>query len=191
MLNQEQVLEIFAKTGVLLEGHFKLTSGLHAAKYLQCAQLLQYPEEAAPLCEQLAANFTDQGVTVVAGPATGGIIMAYEIARILKVRNIFGERENGTMTFRRGFRLTPADKVLVVEDVVTTGGSVQELITAIRKTGAEVVGVASFVNRSGGKVDFGIPFVSLVKLDIQTYQPEDCPMCKAGSVAVKPGSRNI
>lgn len=191
MLNQEQVLEIFAKTGVLLEGHFKLTSGLHAAKYLQCAQLLQYPEEAAPLCEQLAANFADQGVTVVAGPATGGIIMAYEIARILKVRNIFGERENGTMTFRRGFQLAPTDKVLVVEDVVTTGGSVKELIAAIQKTGAEVVGVASFVNRSGGKADFGVPFASLVKLDIQTYQPEDCPMCKAGSVAVKPGSRNI
>ncbi len=191
MLNQEQVLEIFAKTGVLLEGHFKLTSGLHAAKYLQCAQLLQYPEEAAPLCEQLGSYFKDKGVTVVAGPATGGIIMAYEVAKSLGVRNIFGERENDVRTFRRGFKLSPEDKVLVVEDVVTTGGSVKDLIKAIKATGAEVVGVASFVNRSGGKADFGVPFESLVKLDIQTYQPEECPMCKAGSTAVKPGSRNI
>ncbi len=191
MYNQEQVLEIFARTGVLLEGHFRLTSGLHAAKYLQCAQLLQYPNEAGPLCEQLADYFRDAGATVVAGPATGGIILAYEVAKSLGVKNIFGERENGVMTFRRGFKVEPTDKVLVLEDVVTTGGSVKELIDCVRQAGAEVIGVASLVNRSGGRVDFGVPFKSLVNLDITTYQPDDCPMCKAGSVAYKPGSRQV
>jgi orotate phosphoribosyltransferase len=191
MYTQEQVLEIFARTGVLLEGHFRLTSGLHAAKYLQCAQLLQYPHEAGPLCEQLASYFKDAGATVVAGPATGGIILAYEVAKALGVKNIFGERENGVMTFRRGFKLEPTDKVLVLEDVVTTGGSVKELIACVKEAGAEVVGVASLVNRSGGRVDFGVPFKSLVNLDITTYQPEECPMCKEGSVAYKPGSRQV
>lgn len=191
MFTQEQVLEIFERTGVLLEGHFRLTSGLHAAKYLQCAQLLQYPHEAGPLCEQLAEYFKDSGATVVAGPATGGIILAYEVAKALGVKNIFGERENGVMTFRRGFKVEPTDKVLVLEDVVTTGGSVKELIECVRAAGAEVVGVASLVNRSGGRVDFGVPFKSLVNLDITTYQPEDCPMCKEGSVAYKPGSRQV
>jgi orotate phosphoribosyltransferase len=191
MFTQEQVLEIFERTGVLLEGHFRLTSGLHAAKYLQCAQLLQYPNEAGPLCEQLAEYFKDAGATVVAGPATGGIILAYEVAKALGVKNFFGEREDGKMTFRRGFKVEPTDKVLVLEDVVTTGGSVKELIECVKEAGAEVVGVASLVNRSGGRVDFGVPFKSLVNLDITTYQPEDCPMCKAGSVAYKPGSRQI
>lgn len=191
MYTQEQVLEIFARTGVLLEGHFRLTSGLHAAKYLQCAQLLQYPHEAGPLCEQLASYFKDAGATVVAGPATGGIILAYEVAKALGVKNIFGERENGVMTFRRGFKLEPTDKVLVLEDVVTTGGSVKELIACVKEAGAEVVGVASLVNRSGGRVDFGVPFKSLVNLDITTYQPEECQMCKEGSVAYKPGSRQV
>ena len=191
MYTQEQVLEIFARTGVLLEGHFRLTTGLHAAKYLQCAQLLQYPHEAGPLCEQLASYFKDAGATVVAGPATGGIILAYEVAKALGVKNIFGERENGVMTFRRGFKLEPTDKVLVLEDVVTTGGSVKELIACVKEAGAEVVGVASLVNRSGGRVDFGVPFKSLVNLDITTYQPEECPMCKEGSVAYKPGSRQV
>ena len=191
MYTKEQVLEIFARTGVLLEGHFRLTSGLHAAKYLQCAQLLQYPHEAGPLCEQLASYFKDAGATVVAGPATGGIILAYEVAKALGVKNIFGERENGVMTFRRGFKLEPTDKVLVLEDVVTTGGSVKELIACVKEAGAEVVGVASLVNRSGGRVDFGVPFKSLVNLDITTYQPEECPMCKEGSVAYKPGSRQV
>lgn len=191
MFTQEQVLEVFERTGVLLEGHFRLTSGLHAAKYLQCAQLLQYPHEAGPLCEQLADYFKDAGATVVAGPATGGIILAYEVAKALGVKNIFGERENGVMTFRRGFKLEPTDKVLVLEDVVTTGGSVKELIECIKAAGAEVVGVASLVNRSGGRVDFGVPFKSLVNLDITTYDPADCPMCKEGSVAYKPGSRQV
>lgn len=191
MLTQDQVLEVFERTGVLLEGHFRLTSGLHAAKYLQCAQLLQYPHEAGPLCEQLADYFKDAGATVVAGPATGGIILAYEVAKALGVKNIFGERENGVMTFRRGFKVEPTDKVLVLEDVVTTGGSVKELIECVRAAGAEVIGVASLVNRSGGRVDFGVPFKSLVNLDITTYQPDDCPMCKAGSVAYKPGSRQV
>ena len=150
-----------------------------------------FRSEAGPLCEQLASYFKDAGATVVAGPATGGIILAYEVAKALGVKNIFGERENGVMTFRRGFKLEPTDKVLVLEDVVTTGGSVKELIACVKEAGAEVVGVASLVNRSGGRVDFGVPFKSLVNLDITTYQPEECPMCKEGSVAYKPGSRQV
>jgi len=191
MYTQEQVLEILGRTGALLEGHFKLTSGLHADRYFQCAQLLQYPWEAEGLCAQLAENFKDSGVTAVAGPAIGGILVAYEVARALKVKNVFAERVNDVMTFRRGFTLTPEDKVIVCEDVVTTGGSVRDVIVAIQKTGAEVIGVASLVNRSGGKADFGVPFKSLVAVNVQTFDPEDCPLCKNGSEAIKPGSRNI
>lgn len=191
MLNEEQITEIFTKTKVLLEGHFRLTSGLHAAKYMQCAQLLQYPEYTEVLLEQLAGYFAEQKITAVVGPATGAIILAYEAARHLKARSLFTEREEGKMVYRRGFTLTPEDRVLVVEDVVTTGGSVKEVIAATREKGAEVVGVGVLVDRSGGRVDFGVPLKALLTVDIQTYQPEECPLCAAGSVAIKPGSRQI
>ncbi|MGI5891968.1 MAG: orotate phosphoribosyltransferase [Bacillota bacterium] len=190
MLTREQIIDIFKVKDVLLEGHFRLSSGRHAQHYLQCAKILQYPADTEVLAKQLAQLFVDEKITVVAGPAIGAIILAYEVARALGVRSIFGERENGVMTFRRGFQLNPEDKVLVVEDVITTGGSTKELIEAVKKSQATLVGVGSLVDRSGGKVDFGIPFKPLLSFEIQSYMPEECPLCKQGvSDAVKPGSK--
>ncbi len=189
-LSQEEILKIFKEKEVLLEGHFKLTSGRHAAYYMQCAKLLQYPEVAGPLLEQLASYFKDQNVTVVAGPATGAIIISYEVARALGVKSVFSERENGQMCFRRGFEIHPEDRVLVVEDVITTGGSTKEVIAAVRALGATVVGAGCIVDRSGGTVDLGVELKPLVSLQIESYPPEDCPLCKAGMApAIKPGSR--
>ncbi|MDN5347809.1 MAG: orotate phosphoribosyltransferase [Clostridia bacterium] len=189
MLTQEEVLEIFRRTGVLWEGHFRLTSGLHAGQYLQCAQVLQYPEEAARLCAALAENYNGQNIQVVIGPATGAIILAYEVARFLKARALFTEREEGVMTLRRGFRIAPGERVLVVEDVVTTGGSVREVIEIVKAAGGVPVGAGVLVDRSGGKVDLGVPLKALVFLDIEAYKPEECPYCRQNLPIIKPGSR--
>ncbi|MCL1874348.1 MAG: orotate phosphoribosyltransferase [Clostridiales bacterium] len=189
MYTQEDILAIMKEREVLLEGHFLLSSGRHGDRYLQCARLLQYPEVAAPLCAQLAAMFADEGITVVAGPATGAIILAYEVARALGVKAVFSERDNGVMTFRRGFVVKPEDRVLVVEDVITTGGSSKEVIAALNKIGSAIVGVAAIADRSGGRTDFGVPFKALVSLDIKSFLPEECPLCRQGVPVVKPGSR--
>lgn len=191
MLRTEEILDIFRRTGVLWEGHFILSSGLHAGRYLQCAQVLQYPEEAAKLCAALAEKYQGEGITAVVGPATGAIIIAYEVARFLKARALFTERENGKMSLRRGFSLGAEDKVLVVEDVITTGGSVKEVIEVVKECGAVPVGVGAFVDRSGGKVDLGVPLHALLSLEIEAYRPEECPLCRQGLKAVKPGSRNL
>ena len=192
MYTREQILAIFREKEVLLEGHFRLTSGKHAAYYMQCAKLLQYPEAAGPLCAQLAGYFADAGVTVVAGPATGAIIIAYEAARALGVKTVFTEREEGKMVLRRGFSVKPEDKVLVVEDVVTTGGSVREVIDVMGELGAEVVGVGVLVDRTNGKIDFGVPLQALLPMEIESFAAEDCPLCKEGKLpAIKPGSRQI
>ncbi|MGB9663182.1 MAG: orotate phosphoribosyltransferase, partial [Moorellaceae bacterium] len=180
MLSVEEVLEVFRRTGVLWEGHFILSSGLHAGRYLQCAQVLQYPEEAAKLCAALAEKYQGQGITAVVGPATGAIIIAYEVARYLKARALFTERENGKMALRRGFYLSREDRVLVVEDVITTGGSVKEVIQVIKECGAVPVAVGAFVDRSGGQVDLGLPLYTLLSLEIEAYRPEDCPLCRQG-----------
>jgi orotate phosphoribosyltransferase len=156
MLNQNQALELFRKSGALLEGHFLLTSGRHSDRYVQCAQVLKFPEYTSLLCERIAAGFQGEQIDLVVGPAMGGILVAYETARHLKVPNLFTERENGSMTLRRGFAIQPGEKVLVVEDVVTTGGSVVEVIDLVKAKGAEVVGVGVLVDRSGGKVNFGV-----------------------------------
>ncbi|ATW27169.1 orotate phosphoribosyltransferase [Candidatus Formimonas warabiya] len=190
-MTQAEVLDILRKTGVLLEGHFRLTSGKHADFYMQFAQLMQYPEEAGPLCDALAGMFKEEGVQVVVGPATGAIIMAYEIARSLGAKAMFGERDNGVMSLRRGFTIHPGEKVLVVEDVVTTGGSVREVMEAVEKAGGKVIGAAVFVDRSGGRVDLGVPIKSLVTMDTKVYQPEECPLCAQGIPAIKPGSRQV
>lgn len=190
MYSQAEILEIFKKKEVLLTGHFRLTSGRHAQYYMQCARLLQYPEVAGPLCSQLAQYFADQKISVVVGPATGAIIIAYEAARALGAKALFTERENGAMTLRRGFSVEPGDRVLVVEDVVTTGGSVQEVIELMRKIGAEVVGTGVLIDRSGGKIDFGVPLRSLIAMEIESFAPENCPLCEEGKIpVVKPGSR--
>ncbi|MHB1392062.1 MAG: orotate phosphoribosyltransferase [Clostridia bacterium] len=191
MLTKKSMNEILEKTGVLQSGHFLLTSGKHSNRYMQCAKIFQHPDISAEISKDLAEKYDDYEIDIVIGPAVGGIILAYEVARQLEVRALFAERENGAMTLRRGFEIKPGSRVLVVEDVITTGGSVKEVIDVIRSVGGEVVGVASVVDRSGGKALFDVPFKSAVKIDIDTFEPEECPMCKSGSVAVKPGSRNI
>jgi orotate phosphoribosyltransferase len=188
-MKTDEILDIFRQTGVMLEGHFQLTSGRHSNRYMQCAKLFQYPDIAEKFAKELSEKFSD--VDLVAGPAVGGIILAYEVSRQMGVPNIFAERENGAMTLRRGFAVPEGARVLVVEDVVTTGGSVKEVISLVRSLGGEVVGVGSVVDRSNGAVDFGVPFNAVLSMEVVSYPPEECPLCKAGSVAVKPGSRGL
>jgi len=190
-MTKERVMEILKEAGVLLEGHFLLTSGRHSEKYLQCAKIFQDTRYSEELCAALAEKFKDSGVELVIGPAIGAISMSYEVSRHLQVKNIFAERENGEMTLRRSFTIEPGQKVLVVEDVVTTGGSVREVIDIVKKHGGEVVGVGVIVDRTGGKIDFGVPMESVISIDVVSYEPDACPLCKAGIPAVKPGSRNI
>jgi orotate phosphoribosyltransferase len=184
-------LEIFKKTGALLEGHFLLTSGRHSNLYFQCAKVLQYPEYTEQLCSIIAGHFRSTEIETVISPAMGGIIVGQEVARLLNKRSIFAEREDKSLTLRRGFTLSEGEKVLVCEDVVTTGGSVFETIEIVKKYNAIPVGVGYIVDRSNGKVDFGIPQVSTMKMNVISYLPEECPLCKEGIPAVKPGSRKI
>lgn len=191
MLTRDEAIEIFTKSNALLTGHFRLTSGRHSAKYMQCAQVLQYPEYAGKLCAALAEKFNGVPVDLVVGPAMGGIIVAYEVGRAIGVKTFFTEREQGVMTLRRGFTINPGEKVLVVEDVVTTGGSVKEVIEVIREKGGEVAGVGVLVDRSNGKVDFGVRTESILQLEIESYDPGECPLCRQGLPVVKPGSRQV
>lgn len=189
-LGQEEVLQIFKDTGALLQGHFLLTSGKHSAQYMQCAQVLQYPEKAAALGRELALKFKGAAIDTVIGPAMGGIIVAHEVGRSLGVRVFFTERQNGEMALRRGFKITPGEKVLVVEDVITTGGSVREVIRIVEETGADVVGVGVLVDRSGGTAQFeGLPLHSLLQMNIEAFEPGNCPLCGRGIPWEKPGSR--
>ena len=187
--NQQYLLNLFKQTGALLEGHFQLTSGLHSSLYLQCALVLQYPEHADFIGRALAARFGDDRVDAVVAPAIGGIIVAHETARAIGARALFAEREAGVMTLRRGFRLSRGERVLVVEDVVTTGGSTRETIQAVIDADGVVVGAGSIVDRSDGAADVGVRRQALLSLDVTAYQPEECPLCNDGVPAVKPGSR--
>ncbi|MFB3922346.1 MAG: orotate phosphoribosyltransferase [Terriglobia bacterium] len=188
-MTETEILDIFRKHSALLEGHFILSSGLHSDRYIQCALVLQYPDVAQKLCAELAAKLRNVRASVVAAPALGGVIVSYEVARALGVRSIFTERADGVMTLRRGFSLAPGEPTLVVEDVVTTGGSTRETMTAVEQAGGKVVGVGSLIDRSGGKADLGVPRAALVTLAVQNYDPANCPLCKSGIPAVKPGSR--
>jgi orotate phosphoribosyltransferase len=189
-MNQEDVLDLFRKSGGLLEGHFRLTSGLHSERYLQSALVLQHPEFADTLGHELAERTRHLQPTAVLSPALGGIVIGQEVARSLGCRALFAERQDGALTLRRGFGLSPADRVLVVEDVITTGGSTQETARVAEATGAHVVGAAAIVDRSGGgAVTLGLPLQALVRLDVPTYQPDACPLCARGVPVVKPGSR--
>jgi orotate phosphoribosyltransferase len=190
-MDQLQVLEIFRESGALLEGHFRLTSGLHSNQYLQCALVLQHPEHAAALGSALAARMRSLAGSpdMVIAPALGGILVAHEVARSLGVRGLFAERQEGALTLRRGFHIDPGERCYVVEDVVTTGGSTRETMEVAQKAGAIVIAAGSLIDRSGGRTDLGVPRAALAVLDVPTYSPEKCPLCKAGSVAVKPGSR--
>ena len=187
MLTQNQILEIFRETGVLQEGHFRLSSGRHSDRYMQCAQMFQYADRAELLCRALAGQF--DGVDVVIGPAVGAIQMAYEVSRHIGCRNIFAERENGVFTLRRGFAIKPEERVLVVEDTVTTGGSVKEIIELVIARGGHLAGVGALVDRSAGKVDFGVTFKAVMTVDIPSWEVSDCPLCALGIPCDKPGSR--
>lgn len=190
-MDREDVIEIFEETGVLQKGHFKLSSGLHSNKYLQCAQVLQHPVKAQQLAQELADRFSDIEIDVVVGPAMGGVTLSYGVGLALEKKTIFTEREAGEMTLRRGFYLEPGDKVLVVDDVLTTGKSVNEVIEVLAAEEAELAGVATLVDRSAGEIDFSAPLKSLLEVDVTAYEPEECPLCAEGKEIDKPGSRNI
>ncbi len=191
MSSEEEILNVFRKHGALMEGHFLLSSGLHSEKYLQCAMVLQYPDVATDLCFRLAGLFRSDKVDLVIAPALGGIIVSQEVGKALGVRALFAERVEGKLTLRRGFEIKPGERALVVEDVVTTGGSTKETMRVVTDNGGIVVGAGSIIDRSGGKMDLGVPYNSLVTLAIDVYQPKDCPLCAQGLELVKPGSRNL
>ena len=185
----DSVLDRFRRVGALLEGHFRLTSGLHSPGYLQCALVLQHPREAEACGAGIAAKVRDLNPRVVLSPALGGIVIGQEVGRALGIRAIFAERQDGQLTLRRGFSLEPGERVLVVEDVITTGGSTRETMEVAREAGAAVIGAAAIIDRSGGQQGLDVPFRALATMSWPTYQPEACPMCAAGQPVVKPGSR--
>ena len=188
-MNREEVVERFRRTGALLEGHFVLTSGLHSPQYLQCALVLQHPSEAEAFGRAIAELFRGQQIETVAAPAIGGIVIGWEVARALNARSLWTEREEGRMTLRRGFTVRPGERVLVVEDVITTGGSTRETCDALRAAGALVVGAASIIDRSGGRADVGVRRVALATLEVPAVAPAVCTQCAQGVPALKPGSR--
>jgi orotate phosphoribosyltransferase len=188
-LTPEQVLQHFRDTGALLEGHFALSSGLHSPTYLQCALALQYPADAARFGRAIAENFDGNDIQTVASPAIGGLIIGYAVAQALNVKFLWTERQNGEMTLRRGFTLKQGERILVVEDVITTGGSTRECIGALEANGGNVVAAASVIDRSGGTADVGVPRISLAEMWVPAFEPAECPLCAAGTKAVKPGSR--
>jgi orotate phosphoribosyltransferase len=192
-MTDEDVLKIFEANDALLTGHFLLSSGLHSSRYLQCALVLQHPAIAEKLCAELAAKAKADAavgeIDLVVAPALGGVIVAHEVARSLGVRALFTERQDGAMKLRRGFQIKPGERCLVVEDVVTTGGSTREVMGVIAQCGGVTVGAGSLIDRSGGAVDLGVPRHALAVLEVPTYKPEECPMCRSGSTAIKPGSR--
>ncbi len=190
-LSESEISDIFKKTGALLQGHFLLTSGRHSNVYFQCAKVLQYPEYTELICSNIAEHFKSSEIDTVISPAIGGIIVGQEVARQLKKRSVFAEREDKTLVLRRGFALEKDEKVLVCEDVVTTGGSVFEVIEIVRNAGAQVAGVGFIVDRSNGKVKFGFPQYSAMKMDAVSFTPDECGLCKQGIPFVKPGSKKI
>lgn len=190
-MKRDEIMNIFGMSKGILKGHFRLTSGRHSNQYMQCAKLFVNPEHSEKLCGALAEKLKGIDIDYVASPAVGGIIMGYVMARHLGALNLFAERVNSEMQLRRGFSIPEKAKVLVVEDVVTTGGSVKEVIKLIKSLGAQVVAVASIVDRSAGKADFGCDYYSLLEIDIETWDESDCPMCSEGQPIEKPGSRHL
>jgi orotate phosphoribosyltransferase len=192
----DPILSAFYETGAYLKGHFRLTSGLHSPEYLQCALVLQYPRHAEHFGRLMAAEFRRLepalNAGVVAAPAIGGLIIGHEVARALSARFVFTERDaGGKMVLRRGFSIEPGEVAVVVEDVVTTGGSSREVIDILRDAGARVIGAGSIIDRSGGAADLGVPRVALKTMKVMSYPPDDCPLCRVGSPVVKPGSRPV
>lgn len=197
-MTRDELLDLFRKSGALLEGHFRLSSGLHSTGYLQCALVLQQPESAEALGRAIAAHTRGWRPTVVLSPALGGVVIGHEVGRALGVRALFAERQDGELMLRRGFMLGERDRVLVIEDVLTTGKSTRETMQVARAAGAQVVGAASIVDRSGGPStgsgradDFGVPFAALIDIALPTFEPDKCPLCVQGIPVVKPGSRPV
>ncbi|MEI7707995.1 MAG: orotate phosphoribosyltransferase [Chlorobium sp.] len=188
-MSTSAMLDVFKTTGALLEGHFKLTSGRHSNTYFQCAKVLQYPEHLTAVCGEIARHFADKNVETVISPAIGGIVVGTEVGRQLGVKTIFAERKDGVMTIRRGFSLEPDERVLVIEDVITTGGSVAEVIELIKRSGASLVGVGSVVDRSNGRVRLADDHFSVLSMEVISFTPEECPLCKKGVTIDAPGSR--
>ena len=190
-MNREELLDLFRRCSALLEGHFRLSSGLHSSGYLQCALVLQHPKHAEALGAALAERLRDLRPSTILSPALGGLIIGHEVARALGARAIFAEREDGALRLRRGFALTEAERVVVVEDVVTTGGSTRETIQVAAAAGAQVLAASAVVDRSGGKAALDVPLHALVQLSLPTYDPDACPLCAQGLPIAKPGSRQI
>ena len=186
---EEPYEDLLRRTEAVLEGHFLLSSGLHSSHYIQCARTLQHPKYAEGLGGCLADTYRDYEVDAVLSPAVGGLIIGHETARSLGARALFGERDNGVMTLRRGFDLQPGEQVVIIEDVITTGGSVRDLIHLVQDIGGTVLGVGAIIDRSGGQVDLGVPLNPLITMRVPTYQPDACPLCQQGGSPVKPGSR--
>jgi orotate phosphoribosyltransferase len=191
MADRDQLLDLFRKSGALLDGHFRLSSGLHSTGYLQCALVLQHPTHAEALGRALADRLRDLRPTAVLSPALGGVVIGHEVGRALGVRALFAERQDGVLMLRRGFVLSESDRVIVVEDVLTTGRSTVETMQVAAAAGGQVVGVAAIVDRSGGSARFDVPFHALVDVALPTYQPEACPLCAQGQPVIKPGSRPV
>lgn len=191
-MTQDEVKELFIKTGAIMEGHFLLTSGLHSPLYVEKFQVLQHPKYTEQLCIALAEKFLEDNIEVVVGPITGGILLAHEVGKRLGTRAIFTERENGKMTLRRGFVIKPGERVLIVEDIVTTGGSIKEVLDVVLEQGGIPVAIGMLVDRSGGKASFGeVPYKALLNLDVTTYDPSNCPLCKENIPMTKRGSRKL
>jgi orotate phosphoribosyltransferase len=191
MISRDELLDLFRRSGALLDGHFRLSSGLHSTGYLQCALVLQDPRRAERLGQAIASETRALRPTVVLSPALGGVVIGHEVARALGIRALFAERPDGVLSLRRGFTLAASDRVLVVEDVLTTGGSTKETMRVAVDAGGHVVGAASIVDRSGGTASFDVPFHALLAVDLPTYQPDTCPLCAKGVPVVKPGSRPV
>ena len=189
-MDSQIALDLFKKSGAMLDGHFVLTSGLHSPNYFQCARVLQYPTFTEQLCKDIADRFRDQRIDTVISPAVGGIVVGQETARLLGCRAIFAERVNGNMVLRRGLEIKEGERILCVEDVITTGGSIREIVDLAQQQ-ADVRGVACIVDRSGGKAQFPVDFYSVLRMNVVTYDPSDCPLCAQGIAVVKPGSRDL
>lgn len=191
MSDQQGIFEIFEKAKALLKGHFLLSSGLHSDLYFEKFQVLQHPEYVEILCQRLATLFEEEKIEVVVGPTTGGIIIAYEVAKNLKTRSVFAELEEDVRVFKRGFSLKKGERVLVVDDILTTGKSVNEVVDLAKKHGGDIIGIGVLLDRSGGKAKFEYPLKALATTEVKNYSPDECPLCKKGEPLVKPGSRKI
>ncbi len=185
-MDNDLLIKLLEETGVIIDGHFELTSGRHSGRFMQCSQLLQYPDKTSIICKMMAEPYLDKSIETVIGPAMGGVIISYEVARHLWARSVYTEKIDDEMTLRRGFFIKPGERVLVVEDATTTGGSVMKVLDVLKENGAHIVGVAVMVDRSFTAPDFGVPMTSLIKVGVESFFPEECPYCRDGIFLEQP-----